>query len=101
MPIPMDYSITAGYVYGLEAVTDYCGVFAGASVGLTSNISGGAIAPNGVYAEIIGGQNFVPSIGVSVTNYTTNQTNWVYGRANISILPNRYPPLPSDSQVLI
>ena len=99
--IPVDYTITAGYVYGLNTVTDYCGAFLGGSSNLLLDIAGGAVACNGVYAEIIGGHNYVPSLGLSITNYTTTQTNWIYGPANITFLPNLYPKFPGNSQVSV
>ena len=78
--IPVDHTITAGYVYGLNTVTDYCGAFMGGSSNLLLDVAGGAVACNGVYAEIIGGHNYVPSLGLSITNYTTTQTNEHRGR---------------------
>ena len=51
-----------------------------------------------VYATIIDGMNFVPSIGVSGTYYVTSQINWTYGPANMTFLPPGFPFRPLEPQ---
>ena len=92
--MPLDRAISQGYVYGLKHPTDYCGGFLGASANMLSDIYGGAVAINGVYAEITGGISYAPSIGGSVTYYMTGQSDWIYGRANMVVLPNPHPITP-------
>lgn len=50
----------------------------------------GAYASSKVYAEIVGGMSYAPSIGGSITYYATGQTDWFYGRANMTIVTNPY-----------
>lgn len=46
---------------------------------------GGAVAPNGVYAETLDGQGYVsPSIGFSITDYKAGSKDWIYGKAPIT-----------------
>ena len=92
--IPLDRMISQGYVYGVENVTDYCGNFYGASANMLSDVFGGAVAFNGVYSEIVGGMGFASSVGISITGYATDQTNWIYGKANMVVLPNPYQNSP-------
>ena len=92
--MPLDRTISQGYVYGLEDISDYCGLFVGASANMLSNIYGGAVASPDVYAKITGGMSYAPSIGGSVTWYMTGQTDWTYGRANMIAVTNPYQNLP-------
>ena len=81
---PVDRYDTVGYVYGVEAVSDYEGLFLGGSVNLIADIQGGAVAPNKVWSEVIGGNGFISaSSGVSITNYTASSADWIYGKANV------------------
>ena len=83
--IPYDYCETVGYVYNVEEVSDFCGFFYGGSFNEVYRISGGAVATNGVYSEIISGVGFgSASLGVSVTYYSTAFDDWKYGKANIT-----------------
>ena len=88
--MPLDRSVSQGYVYGVQHVEDYCGYFLGGSSNMLSMLNGGAIAPGGVYAVIMGGTGIAPSVSGSFTYYKTAQTDWVYGRANMVVLPNPY-----------
>ena len=82
---PYDFNVTKGYVYGVEDVSDYSGIFFGGSFNYLSDIAGGAFATNGVTAEIISGNGFVSSsLGTSITNYSTPQSGWIHGKANIN-----------------
>lgn len=87
---PIDKLVTKGYVYGVENVDDYCGMFLGATYNAVADAFGGAKASNGVSAEIIQGQGFLmPSIGVSFSYYFSEYGDWQYGKADI----NWYSPL--------
>ncbi len=90
LSMPLDRIVSQGYVYGLEDVTDYCGLFIGSSANMLSDIYGGAIASRKVYAEITGGMSYAPSVGGSITLYMTGQSDWIYGRANMVVIPNPY-----------
>ena len=90
MSIPLDMVITQGYVYGINNVNDYCGFFLGASANMLVTCYGGAWANPEVYAEIVSGMSYAPSLGASATWYTTNQTGWIYGKANLSPDVNPY-----------
>ena len=96
--MPIDKSITQGYVYGISNVNDYCGWFVGASGNMLSTAFGGAYASAEVYAKIVSGMGFAPSVGVSVTYYFTAQSDWIYGPANMYIVTNPYqiPAAPWD-----
>ena len=83
--LPFDACTTAGYVYGVSDVSDFEGWFYGGSFNQLYHISGGAIAPNGVYSKILSGNGFAStSIGGSITYYSTPQSRWKYGKANIN-----------------
>ena len=97
--MPLDMAITQGYVYGLENVSDYEGVFFGGTFNMLSNAAGGALALNKVYAEVVYGMSYAPSIGASVTYYSTSQSDWTYGKANMVILTNPYPASPIKPDV--
>lgn len=92
--MPIDRVISQGYVYGLENITDYCGIFVGSSANMLSHFYGGAIASPDVYAEILGGMCYTPSIGGSITWYITGQSDWIYGRANMAVTTNPYQSSP-------
>ena len=66
----------------------------GASANMLSSVYGGAYAPSKVYAEITGGMGIAPSVGGSITYYFTEQTDWIYGRANMEIITNPYQSVP-------
>lgn len=52
---------------------------------------GGAVAPNGVTAEILGTYGyFGPSIGLTFTYYSSLSSDWIYGKANINWYDNNY-----------
>ncbi len=93
--IPLDRSITQGFVYGIRNVEDYCGLFMGASSNMLATSFGGAYASPEVYAEIMGGMSYAPSVGASVTWYLTGQSGWIYGPANMVVVtnPNQFSPL--------
>ena len=95
MSIPLDRTITQGYVYGIEDAGDYCGLFLGGSGNMISSAFGGAYASPEIYAEIIGGMSYAPSLGLSVTYYMTGQTSWIYGAANMVVVTNPYRSSPS------
>jgi hypothetical protein len=89
--LPHDYSVTGGYVYNVNDVEDYNGLFAGASFNEITQISGGAVAMNGVYSEILSGVGYgSASIGVSITHYDTPYGDWIYGEADIGWYDNVY-----------
>lgn len=89
--IPYDYSVTAGYVYNVDSIYDYCGYFYSGSINYVYQIEGGAISSSDVYTEILGGTGYGSgSIGVSVTYYTTSYSDWVYGKAPITWTGNTY-----------
>ena len=90
MSIPLDVTVSQGYVYGVKHVEDYCGNFVGGSVNMLSNISGGAYASQDVYAQITGGMSYSSSLGFSVTYYITAQTGWIYGTAPMTVISNPY-----------
>lgn len=80
-----DLSVTAGYVYNVNKPEDFAGIFGAASGTMTIGAGGGAIAPNGVYSEILGGNSqLAGSVGISVTYYIQKQDDWVYGKAPIT-----------------
>ena len=82
--IYFDSYVSGGYVFGVKNPEDYSGVFGGISANCIADGRGAAIAPNGVTAEIIkiyGDISF--SAGASITYYTANSSNWVYGQAPI------------------
>jgi len=94
--IPYDYSVTKGYVYNMESVDDFNGVFFGGSINYLTDIVGGAVAPNGVTSEIIDGVGYMaPSISGSVTFYDTPYTDWQYEKAEINFQQHPYNYLPS------
>jgi len=95
MSLPLDRTITKGYVYGLDSVGDYCGLFFGGSNNALSTVFGGAYASPKVYSEITGGMSYSSSIGGSITWYMTGQTDWIYGPANMVVVPNphQFSPL--------
>lgn len=99
--MPVERTISQGYVYGLENVSDYTGVFYGVSVNALSNMYGGAVASPKVYAELVGGTGCTPSVGVSKTYYITGQSDWVYGKANMDVVSNPYRRLPFDSSPIM
>ena len=90
LSIPIDRVVTQGYVYGIEEPSDYCGFFLGAAGNMLSDISGGAIASRTIYAEITNGMSYAPSVGLSITYYTTSYDQWKYGTANIVPITNPY-----------
>ena len=91
--LPFDCCVTAGYVYGVREPSDYAGAFFGASANLVMTGGGGAVAPNGVKAEILGTYGYLsPSLGVTVTYYTSSSEKWIYGKANIKWHPNSHQP---------
>ena len=92
----LDKTYTRGYVYGVSDVADYNGLFLGASTNMAAHVQGGAWAPNGVYSEILGGMNTVPSVGCSITYYTTSQSNWIYGPAQYTVVTNPMPQSPMN-----
>ena len=100
--IPLDKTITQGYVYGVTDVSDYCGIFAGGSVNMLAQFSGGAIglplANPMVYTNVEGGAGYSPSVGLSLTWYGTKQTDWIYGKANLCTLVNPYQHNPMWQQ---
>ena len=98
---PMDKTYTKGYVYGITEVTDYCGLFLGGSSNLVSSVQGGAWAPGGVYAEIIGGANVAASVGGSTTYYFTSQSDWIYGAADFYVVPKVYPTYPLNPDMFL
>ena len=57
--IPYDFSVTKGYVYGVENIEDFCGNFYGTAFNGVADIEGGAWARNGVHSEIICGNGFI------------------------------------------
>ena len=93
--IPLDVVITQGLVYGVDNVTDYCGLFFGGAYNMLSSISGGAYASPQVYAKIKGGMSYAPSLGLSATYYWTQQSNWIYGKAPFTIVANPYQSVTS------
>ena len=101
--LPHDFSVTAGYVYNVNDVSDFCGAFYGASYNEIYDINGGAIASNGVYTEIISGVGYgSASLGTSITYYETTATDWTYGKAPINwsnSVYNRTNPL-NNSTIL-
>ena len=102
--VPFDSVITGGYVYGVKEPGDYSGLFVGGSTNMLYYGNGGAVAPNGVYAEILGVYGQVgPGYGVSITGYTALSSSWIYGLAPIQWferpqLPN---PLTSGGNIVI
>lgn len=90
--MPLDRSFTKGYVYGIENVEDYCGLFVGGSSNMLYSSYGGAYASPQIYAEITGGMSYAPSIGISLTYYMTGQSNWIYGPANLVVVNNPNQP---------
>lgn len=79
-----DYCETVGYVYNVEDVSDFCGFFYGGSFNEMYRISGGAVATNGVYSEIISGVGYgSASLGLIITHYSTPSGDWTYGKASI------------------
>lgn len=101
--IPLDRTITQGYVYGVNNVEDYCGLFVGTSGNMLATAFGGAYASPEVYAEIISGMGYAPSIGVSVTYYLTGQSDWIYSPANMIVATSPYqlPIIPLDQKTSI
>ena len=92
--MPFDRTITQGYVYGIEDVNDYCGLFLGGSGNMLSTAFGGAYSSPEVYAEIVSGMSYASSVGVSVTWYMTGQSDWIYGPANMVVVTNPYQHSP-------
>ena len=101
MSMALDQSITQGYVYGLNNVEDYCGKFVGVSGNMLSHAFGGAYASPKVYAEIVSGMSYAPSLGVSATWYMTGQSAWKYGKANMTVLNNPYQYSPLNPSPLV
>lgn len=99
--VPLDMAYTKGYVYGVTDIADYCGLFLGGSNNLVASIQGGAWAPGGVHAEIIGGTNVAASLGCSATYYVTSQSDWIYGAADFYVVPNAYQYSPLNSNMYI
>ena len=81
--IPFDYQEVKGYVYGVEDVDDYSGLFFGASESNAVDCKGGSIAFNGVTVIIIGGEALSSSIGCSATYFAALYDDWQYGKVNI------------------
>ena len=91
--IPYDFSVTKGYVYGVENIEDFCGNFYGTAFNGVADIEGGAWARNGVHSEIICGNGFMSaSAGFSITRYDTPQKSWKYGKAKINWYNNPHNP---------
>ena len=91
--LPVDSCVTGGYVYGVREPSDYAGAFFGASANLVMDGSGGAVAPNGVTAKILGTYGYLsPSIGMTATYYTSSSEKWIYGKANIKWHSNSHRP---------
>ncbi|MFR1562791.1 MAG: RHS repeat-associated core domain-containing protein, partial [Oscillospiraceae bacterium] len=91
--IPYDFSVTKGYVYGVENTEDFCGNFYGTAFNGVADIEGGAWARNGVHSEIICGNGFMSaSAGFSITRYDTPQKSWKYGKAKINWYNNPHNP---------
>ena len=86
--LPIDGSITKGYVYNVESPEDYAGLFLGFSASSMFDVAGFAVAPNGVYAEIIEGESINASVGGSLTYYSTSFNEWNYGKASVRIIPS-------------
>lgn len=83
--ISPDISTTAGLVHNIESPSNFAGVFIGGSAVMGPEAYGGAVAPGGVYSEIIGGENYLAgSVGVAFTWYVQIQPDWVYEEANIT-----------------
>ena len=105
--LPLDRTITQGYVYGVNDVSDYCGEFWGLSVCCAANAVGGAYAFGGVHGTITAGTSTGVSLGFSRTYYTTPQNDWIYGKANLTFVSNpaqQYPPysyLPGSESITI
>jgi hypothetical protein len=95
--MPLDRTITQGYVYGIESVDDYCGFFVGGSFNTLATVHGGAYATPRIYAKILGGMGIAPSLSASVTWYKTSQLDWIYGHANLVTVTNPYSPPPLNS----
>ena len=88
---PFDRYDTVGYVYGVKDVGDYNGLFLSGSVNVISDIQGGAVAPNGVSAKIIGGHGFISATaGTSITYYKALSDSWIYEKANINFYVSPY-----------
>ena len=89
--IPFDVAVTKGLVYGLESATDYCGTFWGYGANFMMAASGGAVASDTVYAEIISGMSYLSgSASFSLTYYSTTSSTWTYGAAPLTEWPNPY-----------
>ena len=95
--LPFDICTTAGYVYGVENPSDYAGAFFGISANVVATGAGGAIAPNGVRAEILGSYGYLSAaVGVSGTYYKAASDKWIYEQADISWHQNYYNYLWED-----
>ena len=86
LSLPLDKTITQGYVYGVNDVADYCGEFWGGSLCCAATAIGGAFAFGGVRGEITAGTSTSVSLSASRTYYITSQTGWIYGRANLTFI---------------
>ena len=82
--LPIDKTITQGYVYGLKDVDDYCGWFVGLSFASAAMAQGGAFASREIYAVITNGTSTGVSLGLCRTYYFTAQSKWIYGKANMT-----------------
>ena len=99
-----DNVVTAGYVYGVKEPSDYSGLFIGGSTNMLYDGDGRAVAPNGVYAEILGVHGYVgPGFGASLTGYTALSSSWIYGLAPITWYQRpQFPnPLTSGGKIVI
>ena len=89
--IPYDHYVTKGYVYNVNDVSDYCGLFYSGSANYLVSVNGVALSTSDVYAEIIDGAGFLSiSAGLSVANYSTPHSDWTYGQAKINWFERTY-----------
>ena len=84
-----------GYVYDVLDASDYAGLFFGANTNMIQWVKGIAFAPNGVRANTVAGNGYLSATtGASVTYYFKQDSDWVYGKADI----NWYTPLYSGER---